>query len=134
MEIRSSCALVLILAACGSSDSPSKVTVTEAIPAGEEGDIVVTLHREGGSGALTIPFTTREESATGDVDFALAEGEVEWEDDDMEDKTITVTLLDDVTIEPAESFVIEIGKPSNDSKIDKSVVPVTITDDDHQGD
>lgn len=103
-------------------------------PAGEEGDVVVTLHRTGGSGALSIPYTTSDTTATADADYAIASGAVEWEDGDFEDKTIIVTLIDDVTIEPAESFAVSLGKPSNDSTVDRSELEVTIADDDHPGD
>ncbi len=103
-------------------------------PAGEEGDVVITLHRSGGGGRLSIPYATSDSTATAEADYATTEGRVEWEDDDFEDKTIVVPLIDDVTIEPAEAFAISLGKPSNDSSLDRTDLEVSIADDDHPGD
>ncbi len=103
-------------------------------PGGEEGDVVITLHRSGGGGALSIPYTTSDTTATADADYAAATGSVQWDDSDFDDKMITVSLIDDVTIEPAESFAISLGKPSNDSTVDRAELEVTIADDDHSGD
>jgi hypothetical protein len=103
-------------------------------PVGEEGDVVITLHRTGGSGKVTIPFSTTEGTATADVDFTGTVGMVQWDDDDFEDKTIVVSLLDDVTIEPSESFSISLGKASNGSTVDRSSFDINVADDDHPGD
>ncbi|HSN30499.1 MAG TPA: DUF4394 domain-containing protein, partial [Kofleriaceae bacterium] len=103
-------------------------------PAGEEGDVVITLHREGGGGALSIPFATSDGTATAGADYAGTMGTVEWKAGDFEDKTITVSLIDDVTVEPNETFGVTLGKPSNGSTVDRSDLTVTITDDDHPGD
>jgi hypothetical protein len=127
--------VALSLAACGDDAGPSTVSVSDPMrPAGEEGDVVITLHRSGGGGALSIPYTTSDNTATADADYAPAEGSVEWKDGDFDDKTIVVPLIDDVTIEPAESFALALGKPSNDSAVDRSELEVTIADDDHPGD
>jgi hypothetical protein len=120
---------------CGGDGGPSRVTVDDPVrPVGEEGDVVITLHRSGGGGKLTIPFSTSEGTATSDVDFAGTSGMVQWDDDDFEDKTIVVSLLDDVMIEPSESFSVTLGKPSNSSAIDRSSFDITVADDDHPGD
>jgi hypothetical protein len=137
MEIRSSVlSLVFIsMIGCGGDDGPSTVTVDDPVrPVGEEGDVVITLHRSGGGGKLTIPFSTAEGTATSDVDFAGTVGMVQWADDDFEDKTISVALIDDVTIEPSESFSISLGKASNDSAVDRSSFDIAVADDDHPGD
>lgn len=138
MEIRSSVLRSLValsITACGSDPGPSQVTVDDPVrPVGEEGDVVITLHRSGGGGTLKIPFATSAGTASSDEDFAGTTGVVEWADDDFEDKTIVVSLVDDVTIEPSESFGIAIGKPSNDSSVDRREFEIAIDDDDHPGD
>jgi hypothetical protein len=138
MDIRSSVVRSLValsIAGCGGDGDPSRVTVSDPVrPVGEEGDVVITLHRSGGSGKLTIPFSTTEGTATADVDFAGTVGMVQWDDDDFEDKTIVVSLLDDVMIEPAESFSISLGKASNGSAVDRSSFDINVADDDHPGD
>ena len=103
-------------------------------PAGEEGNVVITLHREGGGGALTIPFATSDGTATAGADYVSTTGMVQWKAGDFEDKTITVPLMDDVIVEQTETFGVALGKPSNGSVVDRSDFDVTITDDDHPGD
>ncbi|MBV8757203.1 MAG: DUF4394 domain-containing protein [Deltaproteobacteria bacterium] len=136
MEIRSSTlwlALVTV-AACG-SDGPSKISVSSPVsPAGEEGDVVITLHREGGGGSMMIPFATSDQTATAGADYVGTTGMVEWKAGDFEDKTITITLMDDVIVESSETFGVTLGKASNGSTIDQSDLTATITDDDHPGD
>jgi hypothetical protein len=67
-------------------------------------------------------------------DYLAATGTVEWSDGDDADKTILVTLVDDVVIESPETVVIELGEPSNDAKLGTATVSAMITDDDHPGD
>ncbi|CAN5899857.1 hypothetical protein BH11MYX2_BH11MYX2_27260 [soil metagenome] len=127
--------VALSIAACGGDAGPSKVSVSDPVaPVGEEGDVVITLHRSGGGGALSIPYGTTDGSATSDADYATASGLVEWEDEDFDDKTIVISLIDDVDIEPSESFTVALGKPSNSSVVDRSDLEVAIADDDHPGD
>ena len=111
------------------------VSVSDPVaPAGEEGDVVVTLHREGGGGALSIPYATNDLTATAGSDYVNTSGTVTWAADDFADKTISVPLIDDVIVEPSETFAITLGKPSNDGVVDRSNLEVTVTDDDHPGD
>lgn len=98
------------------------------------GDITIVLRRTGGSGTLSVPYLTRDDSATEGGDYVAASGKVEWGDDDMEDKTITIPIVDDVVIEPEESMLIELGDPTNNGKIDNKTFTATIVDDDHPGD
>ncbi|MDB4962858.1 MAG: Calx-beta protein [Myxococcales bacterium] len=104
------------------------------VPDGESGEILVTASRTGGSdGAISVSFTTRDDSALETTDYVAATGTLEWADGDTEDKTISVPLVDDLVIESSESLVIEL-EPSNDVTIGTSSVTATIVDDDHQGD
>jgi hypothetical protein len=126
---------MLTVAACGSDPEPSKVSLRDPVsPAGEEGDVVITLHREGGGGALSIPYTTADVTATAGVDYVGSTGTVEWAAGDFKDKSIVVSLMDDVIAEPSETFGITLGEPSNGSVVDRSDLTVTIADDDHPGD
>lgn len=129
------CLVALTAAACHGNGSPSQVSVSDPVaPAGEEGDVVVTLHREGGGGALSIPYTTNDLTATAGSDYVNTSGTVTWAADDFADKTISVPLMDDVVVEPSETFAITLGTPSNDGVLDRSNLEVTVTDDDHPGD
>lgn len=137
MRIRSRfavCSLAAAVWGCGEKSSPSTITVEgPAVPAGESGDVIVTLRRSGGTGAVSVPFQTKDDSAVEGGDYVAASGKVEWAEDDMEDKMITISLIDDVVIEPSETMKILLGDPS-DGTIDNKNFDVTITDDDHPGD
>lgn len=102
------------------------------VPAGESGDIVVTATRTGGiDGAISVAFTTRDGSALETTDYTAATGSLVWGDGDMEDKTITIPIVDDVIIEQSEDLVIELGPPSKGVVLGESSVTATIVDDDH---
>ena len=131
--------ILALAAGCGDdsiSAGSSTVSISgAAAPAGESGEITVTLQRTGGSrGAISVPFTTRDDSAVETTDYVAATGAVEWEDGDDTDKTIVVAVVDDVVIETPEMLVIELGEPSNDAKLGTASVSAMIVDDDHPGD
>ena len=92
---------------CG-DDSTGKISLTAVtVPAGESGEIIVTAQRTGGSdGSITVPFTTRDGSADESTDYTAATGSLTWGDGDTEDKTISISIVDDVAIETSEDLVI----------------------------
>ncbi len=105
------------------------------VPSGESGDIVVTASRTGGSdGAISVSYTTRDGTALVTSDYTETAGTLMWGDGDVEDKTITIAIVDDVTIESSEDLVIELGPPSKGVSYGESSVTATIVDDDHMGD
>ncbi len=123
---------IALLAACG--DDPSTITLTSVeVPSGESGDVIVTAQRSGGEGAVSISFRTRDDSAVDADDYVGSTGKLEWADGDMEDKTIVIPIVDDVTVESEESFVIELV-PKGGVELGESSVTATITDDDGPGD
>jgi hypothetical protein len=133
MRIRFVAASLAVLVGCGEKSTPSTITTELSVPSGESGDITITLHRTNGSGPVSVTYSTKDDSATAETDYVAASGKVEWADDDMEDKTITIPIVDDVTIEEVESMSIELGDPSNNGKIDKNAFTADIIDDDHPG-
>ena len=129
--------ILAFAAACGGSDDddgPSTITLTAQVPAGEGGgDIVITAERIGGSGgSISLDFTTIADSALEVTDFVASTGSVEWDDGDVEPKTITISLVDDVTVESTEKMFIELT-PSNGAKLDTRMIEATIVDDDGPG-
>lgn len=121
-------------ASCG-DDSTGTISLTAVtVPAGESGEIIVTAQRTGGSdGSITVPFTTRDGSAVEITDYTAATGSLTWGDGDTEDKTISISIVDDVAIETSEDLVIELGSPSG-GFLGTSSMTATILDDDHMGD
>ncbi len=123
--------------ACGDSDDdgPSTITLTTAIPTGEgAGDVIITAQRTGGPrGAISVSFETVAGTAVEGSDFVAASGLIEWADNDTAPKTITISVVDDVIVEAAESFAIELA-PSDDAVLETTTVEAPITDDDGPGD
>ncbi|MDQ3364268.1 MAG: DUF4394 domain-containing protein [Myxococcota bacterium] len=104
------------------------------MPDGESGDVIITAHRTGGSGGtISLAFATAGGSAVEASDFVASSGMVTWADGDTESKTITISLVDDVIVEPSEMFVIELS-PSAGADLDTRIVQATIVDDDGPGD
>ena len=128
--------LVGFAAACSGSDDdgPSTITVSVEAPTGEGGDIIITAERTGGSGgSISLSFATLADTAVEDTDFVASSGSVTWGDGDVESKTIAISLVDDVVVEPSERFTIELT-PSDGAELDTTMVEATIADDDGPGD
>ncbi|MBA3396668.1 MAG: DUF4394 domain-containing protein [Deltaproteobacteria bacterium] len=103
-------------------------------PAGESGDIIIYAHRTGGAGGtISLAFSTVGDTAVETSDFVASSGSVTWADGDTESKMITISIVDDVVVEPSEKFVIELD-PSAGAELDTRTVEATIVDDDGAGD
>ncbi len=103
------------------------------VPAGESGDIIITAQRTGGSGTISLAFATVGDSAVETSDFVASSGAVTWADGDTESKTFTIPIVDDVVVEPSETFVVELA-PSSGAELETRNVEATIVDDDGPGD
>lgn len=78
------------------------------------GIAVLTLERDfDSSGALTVDFSTSDNSATSDADFYAASGTVSWGAGDASDKTITIHLRPDSVGETGEDFTVTLSNPSS---------------------
>ncbi len=75
---------------------------------GELNKIRVT-RRGGSSGSVSVEYlATAEGSATIGSDYTNASGTLTWADGDSEPKPVTVTLLDDDELEPAETVYLKL--------------------------
>jgi hypothetical protein len=67
----------------------------------------ITLSRSGGhAGALSVHFTTMDDTATSGEDYLPVSGELHWEDGDMSDKQFSIEILSDNVMEGNESIAI----------------------------
>lgn len=72
----------------------------------------VTVSRTGGStGAIQVAYSTVGGTATEGVDYPLTAGVLSWADGDSADKTISIPITADATVEPTESFSVQLAVP-----------------------
>ena len=91
----------------------------------------------GSSGPLRVRYSTTtsepspsEPAATPGVDFESVSGELVWADGDKGDKTFSIPLLTDGSIEPIESLKVELSSLTADSWVGSQAVYLAIGDPD----
>ncbi len=93
-------------------------STTEA-SATEAGDTVVLTLVRGGSttGAVSVDYATQDGTATAGEDYVAAVGTVSWADGDGADKTVTISLLEDLDQEQAEDFLVLLSNPTGNATL-----------------
>ncbi|TQV72832.1 choice-of-anchor B family protein [Aliikangiella marina] len=77
---------------------------------------VVEVTRNGGTeGAATVNYQVIDGTAETGVDFELAGGTLNWSDGDSESKQISITIIDDNTLEGDENFTIRLSDATGSS-------------------
>ncbi len=113
-----------------------------AFEAGEgAGTATLTVTRTGGSaGSTSVNYATSGGTATAGgacgsgADYVTAAGTLTWADGDTADKTVSVTLCDDPSNEPDETFGVSLSGPAGSAALGTpSSATVTIKDDDPTG-
>jgi plastocyanin len=96
------------------------------------GNLTFTLSRTGGDdGAVSVTFeTVNNGSANFPSDYIQTNGPINWADNDDNNKTINVPIVDDSVDEPNETFSVHIVNPTGGAQLGQSTVNVTITDND----
>lgn len=99
------------------------------------GTITITVTRTGGSeGAVSVSYLTVNGTAVAPGDYAGTMGVLNWADGDTAPKTFQVTIVNDGTQEPSESFFVTIFTPQGGAALGSPVTEVvTILDDDTAG-
>ena len=115
------------------NDGTSLQFTTASFNVGEwEGDVIITVERVGGdtSGIATIDYATAEGTAVAGLDFLATSGTLSWADGNTDDKTFSVTILDDGVLEGSESLALELTNPTGNATLGSPVAAViTIADD-----
>lgn len=94
------------------------------------GSVVIDVGRIGGiSGAVSVAYVTSYGTADEGVDYTTAVGTLNWAAGDATDKTITVSILDDVSVEGDEDFTLYLSQETGGALIGTATTTVTITDD-----
>jgi hypothetical protein len=94
----------------------------------DDGSITLTVTRKGSSdGAVSVKYATSN-------DYSRSSGKLSWNDGDTENKTFTVSILDDTDGEGNETFIVSLGKTTGDVVLGSpDTAVVTIIDDEEGG-
>lgn len=114
--------------------SPGTIQFSGATASVNEGQasIVLTLSRTGGSaGPVSVSYVTSNGTATAGSDYTASNGTVDWADGVAASKTITIPILNDSTVESAESFTVTLSNVQGGASLGATAVAtVTINDED----
>ena len=117
-------------------DSVGNISIGDVtIAEGNAGTSIATftLTRTGGTAAFDVNYATADGTATAGSDYvAQPTGTVSFAAGDLT-KTISVTINGDTTIEPNETFFVNLSSATNGGSIVKSQGVGTITNDDSVG-
>ena len=95
------------------------------------GNATVRLQRIGGStGAVSVSYATRDGTALAGSDYTAASGTLNWADGDLADKTVTIALTNDASVEPDENFSLLLSAATGGAALGATTVVVTIANDD----
>ncbi len=96
------------------------------------GTASIRVQRNGGSaGAVSVDYATSDGTATAGVDYAPASGTLAWAAGDVSERTLLVSLLDDVLAESAETITLTLSNSSGGATLDGvGSTDFTITDND----
>ncbi len=99
------------------------------------GNVVLTFQRvNGDDGAVSVHYATSNGSATAGSDYTAKSGTVNWADNDDNNKTVSVPILNDATPESAETFTVTLSSPGGGASLGSpSAATVTIADNDGGG-
>ena len=101
------------------------------VQAAEDGaSAEITVRRNAGTaGAVSVDYSTSDLDATAGSDYTTATGTLEWAAGDMDDKTITIAVVNDADDEGAEEFRVTLASPGGGAIIEGSPsIDVTIDD------
>lgn len=101
--------------------------------AGEgDGTARITVRRTGGTGRVTVGYSTRDGSANSG-DYQPASGTLVWEDGDTTDKTFDVSLTDDSEVESDETVGLVLENATGGQIGGVATATLTISDNEPQG-
>ena len=95
------------------------------------GNASVRVQRLGGStGAVSVSYATRDGTALAGSDYTAASGTLNWADGDLADKTVTIALTNDASVEPDENFSLLLSAATGGAALGAATIVVTIANDD----
>lgn len=98
------------------------------------GNVTITVTRTGGSsGSASVSYATSNGTAVQPGDYTSASGTLNWSDGDAADKTFTVAIINDLTVESSETVNLTLSGASGATMGTPSTATITITDNDVAG-
>ena len=95
------------------------------------GNVSLTVQRiNGDDGAASVQYATSSGSATAGADFQTTAGTVNWADNDDNNKTILIPIINDTADENNETFTVTLSNATGAALGTPSTVTVTILDND----
>jgi hypothetical protein len=97
------------------------------------GSATITATRTGGSdGAVSVSFATSAGTASADSDYTTASGTLAWVDGDSSDKTFTVSIIGDSSVEQDETVQLALSNIIGNAVLGaQTSANLTIYDDDN---
>ena len=96
----------------------------------EDGNAVLTVRRTGGSvGAVTVDYATAAGTALPGLDFEDASHTLTWNDGDVDEKSITINLIDDSNPEEDESLRLSLTSLTGGAVLAASEASINIHSD-----
>jgi plastocyanin len=98
------------------------------------GTRTINVTRTGGDdGAVSVQYETVDGSATFPSDYTQTNNTLGWGDNDDDNKTFVVPIVNDSIEEPNQSFTIRLQNPTGGATLgNNDVITVTINDDDEE--
>lgn len=107
---------------------------TTSWPATEnDGSVTIGVERIGSdtAGAVTVDFAVSDGTATAGQDFQATSGTLSWADGDAADKTFSVAILEDGTLEGPETVQLSLSNPTGNARLGStSTALIVISDND----
>jgi regulation of enolase protein 1 (concanavalin A-like superfamily) len=107
-------------------------TATTATVGEATSTVTLTARRSGGSsGAIGASWATANATASAGSDYTAASGTLAWGAGDTADKTVSITIANDIVVEAAETFTVALSAATGGATLGAATtVTVTIADDD----
>jgi len=100
-----------------------------SVPENQE-TLLIDVSRSGNSsGEVSVNYSLSEISAEIGSDINAASGTLTWQDGDSENKTISLTIINDVDEESTETVELKLESASDNLLGEKKVITISITDD-----
>lgn len=115
-------------------DNPGELNIAATAQVDEDaGTVTVTVSRVGGStGAVSVDFTTSDNTAIAGSDYESNSGTLNFADGETS-MDIVVNILDDQIEEATETFTIVLSNVGGEATLGNAISIVTINDDDSAG-
>lgn len=93
---------------------------------------IEVTRKNGNKNLISVDYATIDGTATAGSDYIATQGTLIWNDGDMDNKELTIKLLDDTNFEGKESFTVVLSNPSNGATLDENTqTTVVIADNEH---